>query len=295
MAFLTPLRYPGGKGRLANYIKLIIQQNDLFDAPYIEPYAGGSGVALALLFDEYVSHIHINDLSIPLYAFWHSLLNETDTLCELILTTPINMDEWQHQHDIQNKVGQISLIDLGFSTFFLNRTNRSGILTGGVIGGKNQDGPDKLDARFNRQDLIRRIKQIARFRSRISIYNQDASDFIQNTVSVLPTNSFIYLDPPYYKKGQCLYENFYSYKDHKKISELVATLNQSWLVTYDNSPAILEMYKTFRRIEYKLSYSAGDRYQGTEIMFFSNGLVIPPEKIPINISSHRINQLSFLM
>ncbi len=290
MAFLTPLRYPGGKGKLANFMELMFQENNLLDAPYIELYAGGAGVAIALLFDEFSSHIHINDVNRSIYAFWHSVVNETDQLCSLIRSTEITIDEWKKQQAIQDHNEEASLLKLGFSTFFLNRTNRSGIIKGGVIGGKNQDGPYKLDARYNKDDLISRIQKIARYRSRISIYNIDAADFISQTLPTLPTQSLIYLDPPYYVKGQGLYEDFYSHNDHVLISRLVRNIQQHWIISYDNVDPIVQMYQGYRQITYNLSYSANNRYKGAESMFFSSQLSIPPTSNPILVSKKLINR-----
>jgi DNA adenine methylase len=290
MPFLTPLRYPGGKGKLANFMKLVFLENNLLDAPYVEPYAGGAGIALALLFDEFASHIHINDLNQSIFAFWHSVLNETDALCRLIHDTPATMREWENQQAIQQHADQVATLELGFSTFFLNRTNRSGILTGGVIGGKNQDGPYKLDARLNRDNLESRIQRIARFRDRISIYNMDAAQFIRTILLGISHNALVYLDPPYYMKGQGLYENYYEHNDHLEIARLAAQIPQHWIVSYDNALQIQSMYSVNRQITYNLSYSAGDRYSGSEVMFFSDGVVIPVVESPALISPRKVFQ-----
>lgn len=275
MPFLSPLRYPGGKGKLANFMKLVFRENNLLDVPYIEPYAGGAAIALALLFDEFASHIYINDLNRSIYSFWYSVLYETDALCRLIQDTPVTMMEWENQQAIQQHADQVTILELGFSTFFLNRTNRSGIITGGVIGGKSQKGPYKLDARFNRDCLESRIQRIARFRDRINIYNMDAAQLINNVLPDISHNALVYLDPPYYVKGQGLYENYYDHKDHLEIAQLVAKIPQHWIVSYDNAPQIQSMYNIHRQITYNLNYSAGDRYSGAEVMFFSHKLVIP--------------------
>ena len=180
-AFRSPLRYPGGKRKLANFISLIFHYNDLLDGEYIELYAGGASVALKLLFDEYVRRIHINDIDKGVYAFWHSVLNETEDLCRLVRDTQVSMDVWNQQKRVQSASCQ-SLLELGFSTFFLNRTNRSGIISAGVIGGKNQTGKWKLDARYNKEDLIVRIAKIARYRERINLYNEDAVTLLRDII-----------------------------------------------------------------------------------------------------------------
>lgn len=291
MPFYSPFRYPGGKRKLANYIKLVVEQNGLLRAQYIEPYAGGAAVALALLFEGYTSHIHINDLSRSVYAFWHAVLYETESLCTRIRSTNATMDEWHLQRAIQEHAYEVSLLDLGFSTFFMNRTNRSGIITGGVVGGKNQDGPYKLDARYNVEDLIDRISRVARYRSQISIYNEDAADFVTKTLPHVPSSALVYLDPPYYGKGQDLYENHYKYEDHKRISDIVADIDQSWIVTYDNTREIMQLYKDYRHIVYHLNYSAADRYGGSELMFFCDGLSIPSVANPARVTNQTVSRI----
>lgn len=286
MRFTSPLRYPGGKGKLTDYIKLIIEKNNLLDGVYVEPYAGGSSIALALLFDEYVSQIHINDLNKSVYSFWNSVLTQSEALCDLIQNVDVSIDEWFRQKEIQKNAAKVSVLELGFSTFFLNRTNRSGIIKAGVIGGKGQSGVWKLDARFNKVDLIQRIKKIARFRSRISLHNLDAKALIETLLPTLPTKTLIYLDPPYYVKGEGLYDSFYSHADHVEVARLVQkSIKQSWIVSYDAEPEIEKLYSKCQSITYGLNYSAQDRYEGAEYMFFSKKLVIPDIKNPVGLKA----------
>lgn len=288
MIFHSPLRYPGGKRKLSNFIKLICYKNNLLDGQYIEPYAGGASIALNLLFDEYVRYIHINDIDISIYAFWHSVLNETEAICRMINDIPVTMDMWYRQKEIQNDP-HVSLLELGFSTFFMNRTNRSGIIGGGVIGGKKQNGTWKLDARYNKQNLISRIHRIARYESRIHLYNLDAVDLLNQLVPRLPKSTLIYLDPPYYVKGRyLLYTNFYKTTDHEIVANCIKSIKNPWIVSYDNVPEILDLYKGFRRIEYDLSYSAQERYKGKEVMFFCTNLIKPDILNPANIKSKEI-------
>ena len=278
MLYYSPLRYPGGKGKLANYIKEIINVNCPNNIDYVEPYAGGASVALYLLITGIVPRIHINDLNKSIFAFWYSIVNYTDEFCALIESTPINIDEWYFQKDIQKNKND-SILELGFSTFFLNRTNRSGILKGGVIGGKQQLGPDKLDSRFNKKELIKRILAISKFRDCIKIYNLDAKDLLINIVQNIVNPTFIYLDPPYYVKGQGLYDNFYQFKDHKSIAELITKVDKNWIVSYDNVPEIKTLYSGYNNIVYKLKYSASKIHEGEEIMFFSDSVKIPNLKL----------------
>lgn len=276
MDFYSPLRYPGGKGKISPYFKKVLKENFLCDGVYVEPYAGGASVALSLLFNEYVSKIVINDVDRSIFAFWHGILNETEKFCKLIEETPVNITTWKKQKAVQNKKDKCGLLELGFSTFFLNRTNRSGILKAGVIGGINQRGLWKIDARYNKDDLIRRIKRIAQYKERIEIYNLDARILVRRLSKVLSSKTLFYFDPPYHIKGKDLYLNYYCDKDHKKIAELINTLKkQKWIITYDNTALIRELYREYRKSVYSLKYSASKPKIGEEIMIFSNNLYIP--------------------
>ncbi len=141
LVHFTPLRYPGGKAKLSAYVKSLMKENALLDGEYVEPYAGGAAIALELLFHEYVSRIHINDVSKPLHAFWKSVLDHTEELCRLVMKTPLTVEQWDKQRRILDFPEGHSTLELGFATFFLNRTNRSGILNGGIHRGPRSKRP----------------------------------------------------------------------------------------------------------------------------------------------------------
>lgn len=279
----SPLRYPGGKGKIANYFKLLFLENDLVGSEYVEPYAGGAGVALALLFEDYADVVHINDINRGVHAFWSAALERTDELCERIANTPVTMDEWHRQREVQADPDGAEPLDLAYSTFFLNRVNRSGIIGGGIIGGHAQEGPWKLDARYNRSDLIDRIRKIGRFRSRIVLTRLDAGDMLAQWQGA-SQRAFIYLDPPYYVKGEGLYDNFYGPEDHQAIAHAVEALPHPWVISYDAAPEISTLYASHPGISYSLSYSAQARYRGSEVMYFSPGLRVPGN-LPTEVTS----------
>jgi DNA adenine methylase len=273
----TPLRYPGGKAKLAETVKRLMEVNSLLDGEYVEPYAGGAAIGLELLFHEYVSRIHINDVSRPVHAFWKSVLRHTDELCNLIKETRLSVAMWDKQRQVMENPKQHDDLALGFATFFLNRTNRSGILNGGIIGGRDQTGPWKIDARYNAPELINRIQSIAKMRDRIKLTRQDALNFLKSGVEKWPEKTLIYLDPPYYVKGRDLYYDFYEPKDHQGVAEFVRSgiTQQRWIVSYDNEPAIRALYKGCPHIVYNIGYSARSARQGSEVMFFGPGLTAP--------------------
>jgi DNA adenine methylase len=285
MLHFTPLRYPGGKGKLAAYIKAVIKDNGLLDGEYVEPYAGGAAVALELLFHEYVSRVHINDLSRPIFAFWHTVLNHPERLSKLIRDTPLTMKVWDKQKKIFANPEDQDDVALGFATFFLNRTNRSGILNGGAIGGRDQEGPWKIDARFNRDELVGRVAAIAKMKNRIRLTSMDALEFLETGYPSWPQKTLIYLDPPYYAKGRDLYYDFYQHDDHVRVERHVAAqmMTKNWIVSYDNVPTIRSLYKSYQQIVYRIGYSARESRQGSEAMFFSSTLQMPALEGPLSL------------
>lgn len=277
LVHFTPLRYPGGKAKLAAYAKQLIRDNKLDDGEYIEPYAGGAGIAFELLLQEYVSLIRINDVSHHVYSFWKSVLNDTDELCRRIKNTQLTVASWKRQKKIFANPKDHDYLAVGFATFFLNRTNRSGILNGGVIGGLDQTGPWKIDARYNADELIFRIESIAKMKQRIKVTRSDAMTFLKHGLPKWPKKSLIYLDPPYFEQGRDLYYDYYKAEDHADVAALITAKmkDRYWIVSYDNVPEIRKLYAGFRRLFYNVGYTARERYDGKEVMFFSNRLSIP--------------------
>ena len=276
--YKTPLRYPGGKQKIAPFIIEILKENNLVGGQYVEPYAGGAGVAIELLLEEAVSDIHLNDASPSVFSFWHSILNETEEFCRRISRIPLNIEEWKKQRDIFMNWKNADRLDLGFATFYLNRCNRSGILSAGVIGGLNQNGKWKMDARFPRNELIRRIEAIAEKKRYIHLRNWDAERFIIKYLPKLPTKTLVYCDPPYFNKAEKLYQNHYTPKDHAHISKVIQNkIKHPWVVSYDSNPSILTYYQKYRHFIYTIQYNAALAYKGHEVFIFSENLKIPHE------------------
>lgn len=266
-------------------MKLVLQVNDLKGASYVEPFAGGAGVALGLLFDNYVDKIFINDIDPAIYAFWHSVLNNADELCALIYDTPVTIGEWHNQKEIFYVRDVSDLLSFGFSTFFLNRTNRSGILKGGVIGGLNQSGKWRLDARFNKKTLIDKIQKIYSFRDQVVLSNLDVREFINEQVCNFHEKTLSYIDPPYFHKGRGLYLNALSKDDHILIAHCIKnSIKSPWIISYDNTPEISCLYSDYRKGIHSLNYSASTSYEGSEIIIYSNNLEIPDVGNPFRIT-----------
>lgn len=271
MAFVTPLRYPGGKGRLGPWLAELMRANKISGGTYCEPYAGGAGAAIYLLSCGIVNRIVINDADFAVYAFWKAILNETERFITRVKRCTISIDRWEHHKRVLQNPDRHDDFEVGFSTFFLNRTNRSGILSAGVIGGKEQKGKYALDARFNRDDLAARIESIGSLRNSIDLFNLDAMDLAEGISGELPSKSLIYFDPPYYKKGAQLYRNFYGHDDHEVIASRVKRITSPWLVTYDNCEEIERLYSDAKSLTFSLKYSTHlARPEATELMFYGN-------------------------
>lgn len=271
----SPLRYPGGKYKLYNYIAELVRVNDC--TTYIEPFCGGAAVAIELLLNGVVNKIIINDYDYTIYCFWYSILYETEAFIELIQNVDVSLQEWHAQKNIRNGIDDYDLLEIGFSTFFLNRTNRSGIIDkAGPIGGLNQTGNYAIDCRFNKERLITEIRRIAEQREHIKLYNMEALTFIEEVV-VHTKKSFVFFDPPYYGRGPELYTNFYTHGDHLNLSKAILTKlkNRKWVVTYDNVNAIKSMYRKVRSIEISLQYTLQEKRKSSEVLFFSRTVVRP--------------------
>ena len=272
--FYSPLRYPGGKGKLAEFMKYMIDQLGHSGGTYIEPFAGGAGIAIELLLRGVVSKIVINDYDKGIWSFWKAVLTETDRFIAELAVVPLTMEEWYRQRDICLTRNDKYSFELGFATFYMNRTNRSGIIKGGVIGGMDQSGSWKMDARFNREELIRRIESIAERKSDIKLYNKDINSFITRYIPLYEENTLVYFDPPYFKKGKQLYMNY---------------VKCDWIITYDDASEIEDIYRDYSMRLYDLNYSVSSKCKASELMIFKEGIEVPydeelqKQRIKINI------------
>jgi DNA adenine methylase len=277
--FASPLRYPGGKGRLGPWLSSVIEANELKGGWYVEPYAGGAGAALYLLLQNYVEHIVINDADPLIHAFWQSVVHESAAFVDLIRQTPVTMETRARQQAMVLSPEKHTRLELGFAAFFLNRTSRSGILAGGVIGGKEQSGTYKLDARYQHDDLIARVQAIGRLRKRITVVGMDALEMLIDCSPGFPARTLVYLDPPYYVKGSQLYRNHYQHSDHKAIAHWARLARHPLLITYDNCPQVCDLYRRVKSAEFSLQYSTHlARPLASEVLFYANlKLPTPPQ------------------
>lgn len=263
--FYSPLRYPGGKSKLTAYVVETLKLNNLEGGTYVEPFAGGCAIAWYLLLEGHVRKVWINDLDPAIHAFWYCVLNKTDALCQLIQDTPVTIEEWHKQKSIYESKND-DLLKLGFATFFLNRTNRSGIIKAGVIGGLEQTGNYLLDCRYQKDTLIEKIVAIAARKADIVLTNLDAATFIDEYVSQIDDRCLVNIDPPYYVKGKGLYQNFFEHDDHYRLFRSVRDISHPWIVTYDDTPEICGIYAEFEPQSFDLTYTAQTKRKGSEVI-----------------------------
>ena len=270
---LSPLRYPGGKTAIFPIVSEIIRAKGLKDVVYLEPFAGGAGLALSLLLNNFTDEIYLNDIDRSISSFWKSILSEKDRFIEKIECTPITVEEWHRQRAVQFRKETAGEFELGFSTFYLNRTNRSGIIfNAGLIGGYRQSGQYRLDCRFHKDNLIKKIQTIAEFRDQIHIYNLDAVEFIGRLNNDLSDNTLYYIDPPYYSKGHTLYTDYYNRDDHEILSKVILELDKHWILTYDDTSPIRDLYRTQFQFKFNLNYSLARKRVGSELLILSNSI-----------------------
>ena len=261
------------------FLRDVLALNGIKHGIYIEPYAGGAGAALTLLFEKVVDRIIINDFDPVIYAFWTSILQASDLFIQKIETIPLTIQQWHIQKKILENYRHYQLFDVGFAAFYLNRCNRSGILKAGPIGGQHQAGKYTLGVRFNRKTLATKIHRIASFREQISIYNIDAIQFLQEVIPKIKGPKLAYLDPPYYEKGKQLYLNAYDHEDHRNLALFLESRlgDCSWILTYDDVEEIRKMYKSSNTTTYSLNYFAHHAKRGNELLIAPPNLCLPEQ------------------
>lgn len=270
----SPLRYPGGKSALFSMVSATVRANGASGGTYVEPYAGGAGIALGLLLTEQVERVVINDLDPAIYSFWVAVTSHSEAFMSQVADVELTVDEWQKQRSVYLAADQDDALGLGFATFFLNRTNRSGVMNAGVIGGQDQTGNYKIDARFNRDSLLQKCRLIAMYASRIKVSRLDGLAVIADHVNAPRT--FTYADPPYFEKGSQLYLNAFETSDH---AALAALLNEhsdgAWMLTYDDQPEIEALYADRRQMDIGVYYSVREARRTSELLVLSDALHLP--------------------
>lgn len=270
----TPIRYPGGKSKIFPIVDAIIEASGLTGCTYAEAFCGGAGLAVKLLMKGRVSRIILNDLDPAIFSIWDVIVKCPETLCDFILKVPLTIEEWKIQSSIFANAAGPSL-ELGKAAFYLNRTNRSGIMQSGPIGGMNQTGKYKIDARFNRKELCKKIRSIAERSSDISLRNMEASSFIDEELRNLDGKLFANFDPPYVEKGPELYKNCFTDKDHDALAKVIGECKFPWIVTYDAVDLVDRAYSQFDRYSLTVGYSVHKPKIGSETLVVGPSVIVP--------------------
>jgi DNA adenine methylase len=276
--YLSPLRYPGGKARLAPFLGGLIKSQARQSKIYVEPFAGGAGAALLLLVDEYVEAIELNDLDAGIVAFWNAVFFHTDALVERITNAKVTIREWRKQREVFHSSHANDPVERGYATFFLNRTSRSGILDARPIGGLDQAGEWSVDARFNREALAERVAYLGRYRQRVRVHHRDGLSFLRSHLKRHFADAFYYIDPPYLNNGADLYLDTMTWKDHERLADMLASNEAKWVLTYDNDRRVSKLYPKNKRVKFAIAHSAAVQHIGTEFVVFSNSLRPPTSK-----------------
>lgn len=276
---LSPLRYPGGKALLVPYISGVIEENYLGGCTFFEPYAGGSSVSLELLRLGFISNAVLVEKDPLVFAFWWSVFNSTDELCAAVAACPVTIDTWNELQPTKLVLdpfsSDYSLLQLGTAGLFFNRTNFSGIMGAGPIGGALQKSAYKINCRFNSVKLIRQIRAASEFSNRVQLHFGDALTFLRKNTHVISSGfSFVYIDPPYYVQGSKLYRFSYKDQDHVALATFIREQGYPWLLSYDDHPRIRELYENTQVQPIYLDYKVRSSKTAQELLI--SNLQIPP-------------------
>lgn len=281
---LSLLRYPGSKKRLAVYLNKIIEKNKLQPKVIVEPFFGGGSVTLFFIANNLIKNAIISDKDKLVYSFWFVLFHEPERLIKFIKKIDVDLDNFAKYKKISKSPDKYDRNTLAETCLFLNRTSFSGILRGeaGPIGGMKQKSPYKIDCRFNRESLIKKIKTISKFRNRITVLNHDWKDAIAYSLKRYKKNeAILYLDPPFYKKADKLYRQYFNENDHKLLCDALIKTKYPWILSYDKAKEIIGMYSKFKQVHIQLPYSINSHAVRLE-----EEIIITPLDLPTIKQSH---------
>lgn len=259
----SPLRYPGGKLWLVDYIEHVLDENNLRPRLFIEPFAGGASVALSLLARDKVETIGLVDRDPLIAAFWDTVFHDADWLIEKIKTVDVTLERWRHY----KAAIPIDSRERALACLFLNRTSYSGILAprAGPIGGQAQTSHYTIDCRFPRDTLIERIERLAAWAGRVAFVRHGSwEEGIAHVSRLLGANAtqlsgsdvFYYLDPPFFQKAERLYTHYFRDADHRRLCDALTGLKEHWVLSYDACDDVEALYRDVgNRVYLDLSYS----------------------------------------
>ncbi len=291
---VTPLRYPGGKATLINYVKKFLHSNEISVDYILEPYAGTASVSIGLLRDNILSHAYINNADQMVYAFWKTIIDNNNEFIEMVNSVDVTLDTWYEykKYVIDNPLTKFNEKDVAMAFLFLNRTSFSGIIKAGPLGGKNQISKYGISSRFNKKKISDKIHFLNQFSDKINVSNQDGIGFMKDRAREYP-DVFIYVDPPYYKVGRLLYNAYFMQKQHEELASYLKSMEeQPWLLSYNNEEFILNLYSEKNSQEIYLDYHSGHYHPKIKEYVFSNR-VTPAYEINKDAGNNRLTIENF--
>jgi DNA adenine methylase len=267
---LSPLRYPGGKRRLMPYVAAALEENRLQPDLFVEPFAGGASVALELLATARVRRIGLAERDPYVASFWHTVFFDSEWLCRQVEQVDVTLKTWQRMKSTRFRSKRAQAL----ACLFLNRTSFNGTLHdhAGPIGGQKQAGDYKLDCRFPRARLVRRIRTCAALAEGDSVAfvrEADALDVIRDARRGFGhENVFLYLDPPFWGKASRLYRFSFTVADHTRLANALRHLRVPYLLSYDAAPEIEQLYSGNGSLQQRveLLYTATQRTAEQELV-----------------------------
>lgn len=245
--FKSPLRYPGGKSRVAKKISNLIPEFD----EYREPFLGGGSVFIyqKQLFPDRI--FWINDVYFELFNFWKISQKDIVSLVEKVLHLKAKFQNGKDLHRYLNfNQSKFTNLEKAASFFIFNRITFSGTT---LSGGYSESA---FLGRFTKSS-IERLKPLDTILEDAQITNFD----YKNLVNRSGKNVFIYLDPPYFSaKESKLYGkrgNLHSNFDHKEFAKVMKGCKHKWLITLDDCVYIRELF-SFAKIK-PLEFAYGMR------------------------------------
>lgn len=286
----TPLRYPGGKAWLAHYVEKFISFNKLEVDTLVEPFAGGAAVSITLLQKSIIEQAYISEIDPLIVAFWEATLNRTEELIEIVLSMSVDLETWHYMRGyLQEKsTTNLDVVELAAAFLFLNRTSYSGIIKAGPLGGKDQRSRYKINCRFNKPRIAKKIEAIGELKGRLNVIKSDGLELMEKMASSRFESIVFYVDPPYYGAGKDLYRHYFTDKEHIELSVFLESVDKPWLLSYDNADFIKELYKHKTKSPIYTDYQSGHFKKGVKELLISNYL-IPPLAPEVTLSKWQSN------
>jgi DNA adenine methylase len=284
VSVVSPLRYPGGKRRLSGYVAAALKLNKLKPKLFVEPFAGGASVALQLLADGVVEKIALGDRDPLVASFWNVVFHDHKWLVEQVENISVTIKDWERTRKSLPKLKTDR--ERALACLFLNRTSFSGILaaTAGPIGGKEQASEYKVDCRFPRETLVRRIKAVAELRNDVAFISRGTWRETMKKVGekgYKPADVFYYLDPPFYAKAERLYRFYFKKPGHTALHDAFVKVKSPWLLSYDVAQTIIDQYSQNghgpKQIDLLYSITGSSGLSSAQEVIISNLAKLPTE------------------